>query len=44
VTNLHIIYTGKLAGEKPEMGLGARVLTDLCEELYGKNHIVFMDN
>jgi hypothetical protein len=38
------IYTGKSNGEKPEMGLGAQVVTDLCEELYGKNHRVFMDN
>ncbi|XP_049964547.1 uncharacterized protein LOC126484984 [Schistocerca serialis cubense] len=38
------IYTGRLATEKSELGLGAQVVTDLCEELYSKNHIVFMDN
>ncbi|XP_049762479.1 piggyBac transposable element-derived protein 4-like [Schistocerca cancellata] len=38
------VYTGRLATEKSELGLGAQVVSDLCEEHYGKNHIVFMDN
>ena len=38
------IYTGRVAGGKPEEGLGSRVIKDLSRNLEGKNHVVYMDN
>ena len=38
------IYTGRVAGGKPEEGLGSRVIKDLSRKLEGKNHVVYMDN
>ncbi|XP_049858369.1 piggyBac transposable element-derived protein 4-like [Schistocerca gregaria] len=38
------INNGRLATEKSELRVGAREVTDLGEELHGKNHIVFLDN
>lgn len=37
------IYTGKSEGSV-EIGLGARVVLDLCNGLENKNYVVFMDN
>ncbi|GBM01711.1 PiggyBac transposable element-derived protein 4 [Araneus ventricosus] len=37
------IYTGKV-DQLVEKNLGARVVTNLSEQLYGKNHKVYMDN
>ncbi|XP_023930459.1 piggyBac transposable element-derived protein 4-like [Lingula anatina] len=39
------IYTGRQGNRgQPEIGLGARVVLDLCENISGVNHIVNMDN
>lgn len=37
------VYTGKCENSV-ELGLGARVVLDLCEGLEHKNHVVYMDN
>lgn len=37
------IYTGKV-DQLVERNLGERVVKNLCENLYGRNHKVFMDN
>lgn len=37
------IYTGK-EKEASEKNLGERVVKTLCEPLYSKNHVVYMDN
>lgn len=37
------VYTGKCENSVV-LGLGARVVLDLCEGLEHKNHVVYMDN
>ena len=36
------IYLGR--GQNSEYGLGYDVVTQLCEQLHGKNHHVYFDN
>ena len=43
-TNDFQVYTGKAHGEAPAVGLGGRVVKDMCEGIEGKNHIVNCDN